>query len=227
MRLLLVEDSARLRELLEERVRGAGWRLDALGTIEAALEATRSVTYDLLLVDLGLPDGDGKALIRALRARGSGVPILVLTARGSIEERVEALDGGADDYLVKPFNHVEFLARCRALLRRSGPHRSEQIEFGRLAFDPTSGSVRVAGEIVQVSPRERSLLELLLRHADRVVAKERIEVALSAFGEEVSTNAVELAVSRLRRRLEPVDSGVTIETVRGAGYLLRETDRHD
>ena len=225
MRLLLVEDSPRLRELLDERVRGAGWRLDALGTIGAALEATRSVTYDLVLVDLGLPDGDGKALIRTLRSRGSAVPILVLTARGSIDERVEALDCGADDYLVKPFNHVEFLARCRALLRRSGPHRSEQIEFGRLIFDPASGSVRVGADIVPVSPRERSLLELLLRHADRVVAKERIEVALSAFGEEISTNAVELAISRLRRRLEPVDAGVRIETVRGAGYLLRETGR--
>ena len=226
MRLLLVEDSPRLCELLDERVRGAGWRLDALATIAAAMEATRSITYDLVLVDLGLPDGDGKALIRTLRSRGSEVPILVLTARGSIEERVEALDCGADDYLVKPFNHVEFLARCRALLRRSGPHRSEQIEFGRLIFDPASGSVRVAGEIVPVSPRERSLLELLLRHADSVVAKERIEVALSAFGEEISTNAVELAISRLRRRLEPVGAGVRIETVRGAGYLLRETGPH-
>ena len=227
MRLLLVEDSARLRDLLDERVRGAGWRLDALATMGAALEATRSVTYDLVLVDLGLPDGDGRELIRAMRSRGSAVPILVLTARGAIDDRVSALDCGADDYLVKPFNHVEFLARCRALLRRSGPHRSERIEGGRLEFDPASGSVRVGGEVVPVSPRERALLELLLRHADRVVPKERIEVALSAFGEEVSTNAVELAISRLRRRLEPVDPGVTIETVRGAGYLLRETGRRD
>ena len=226
MRLLLVEDSARLRDLLEERISSAGWRLDTLGTIGEALEATLSVTYDLVLVDLGLPDGDGKELIRSLRTRGSAVPILVLTARGSIDDRVVALDCGADDYLVKPFNHVELLARCRALLRRSGPHRSERIEFGRLDFDPASGSVRVAAEIVPVSPRERSLLELLLRHANRVVAKDRIEVALSAFGEEISTNAVELAISRLRRRLEPVDAGVTIETVRGVGYLLRETGRH-
>ncbi len=226
MRLLLVEDSARLRDLLAERVRGAGWRLDAVGTVAEAAEATRSILYDLLLVDLGLPDGDGKSLIKAVRMQGSPVPILVLTARGSIDDRVEALDCGADDYLIKPFNHVELMARCRALLRRSGPHRSERIEVGRLDFDPASGSVRVGGDIVAVSPRERSLLELLLRHADRVVSKERIEVALSAFGEEISTNAVELAVSRLRRRLEPVDPGITIETVRGAGYLLREVKAH-
>ncbi len=226
MRLLLVEDSARLRDLLAERVRGAGWRLDAVGTVAEAAEATRSILYDLLLVDLGLPDGDGRSLIKAVRMQGSPVPILVLTALGSIDDRVEALDCGADDYLIKPFNHVELMARCRALLRRSSPHRSERIEVGRLDFDPASGSVRVGGDIVAVSPRERSLLELLLRHADRVVSKERIEVALSAFGEEISTNAVELAVSRLRRRLEPVDPGVTIETVRGAGYLLREVKAH-
>lgn len=226
MRLLLVEDSVRLRDLLAERVRGAGWRLDAVGSVGAAGDAMRSVLYDLILIDLGLPDGDGKSLIRSFRAQGSPVPILVLTARGSIDDRVEALDCGADDYLVKPFNHVELLARCRALLRRSGPHRSERIEVGRLDFDPASGSVRVGGDIVPVSPRERSLLELLLRHADRVVPKERIEVALSAFGEEISTNAVELAISRLRRRLDAVDPGITIETVRGAGYLLREVKTH-
>lgn len=226
MRLLLVEDSARLRDLLAERVRGAGWRLDAVGTFAEATEATRSILYDLLLIDLGLPDGDGKSLIKTVRAQGSPVPILVLTARGSIDDRVDALDCGADDYLIKPFNHIELMARCRALLRRSGPHRSERIEVGRLDFDPASGSVRVGGDIVAISPRERSLLELLLRHADRVVPKERIEVALSAFGEEISTNAVELAISRLRRRLEPVDPGLTIETVRGAGYLLREVKAH-
>ncbi|HEX4764962.1 MAG TPA: response regulator transcription factor [Lichenihabitans sp.] len=227
MRLLLVEDSPRLRDLLAERVRGAGWRLDAVGSVAEATLATRSILYDLILIDLGLPDGDGKSLIKSIRAEGSPVPIFVLTARGSIDDRVDALDSGADDYLVKPFNHIELLARCRALLRRSGPHRSDRIEIGRLEFDPASGSVRAGGDVVPVSPRERSLLELLLRHADRVVPKERIEVALSAFGDEISTNAVELAISRLRRRLEPADSGVTIETVRGAGYLLREAKPHD
>ncbi len=222
-----MEDSRRLGDLLAERIRGAVWRLDAVTSIADATEATRSIVYDLMLVDLGLPDGDGRSLIRSVREQGLPVPILVLTARGSIEDRVDALDRGADDYLVKPFNHVELLARCRALLRRSGPHRTERIEMGRLAFDPASGSVRVGDDIVPVSPRERSLLELLLRHAGRVVPKERIEVALSAFGEEISTNAVELAVSRLRRRLDPVDSGLAIETVRGAGYLLRAVKAGD
>ncbi len=226
MRLLLVEDSARLRDLLAERIHGAGWRLDSVGTMAEASEASQSILYDLILIDLGLPDGDGRVLIKSLRMQGCAVPILVITARGAIDDRVEALDCGADDYLVKPFNHVELLARCRALLRRSGPHRAERIEVGNLEFDPASGSVCVHGTILAVSPRERSLLELLLRHTDRVVPKERIEVALSEFGDEISTNAVELAVSRLRRRLDPVDAGLTIETVRGAGYLLREMKRH-
>ena len=154
-------------------------------------------------------------------------PILVITARGAIADRVAALDSGADDCLIKPFNHVELLARCRALLRRAGARIPEMIEVGHLSFDPPSGSVRVAGSILAISPRERSLLELLLRNANRVVPKERIEVALSEFGEEISTNAVELAVSRLRRRLEPVEAGIIIETVRGAGYLLREVTRHE
>lgn len=223
MRLMLVEDSPRLRELLAERIRDAGWRLNSVGTLAEAIEALGSINYDLLLVDLGLPDGDGKQLIRKLRMQGARLPILVITARGAIDDRVEALDSGADDYLIKPFNHIELLARCRALLRRSGPHLAERIEAGNLEFDPASGSVRVGGEILPLSPRERSLLELMLRHADRVVPKERIEIALSQFGEEISTNAVELAMSRLRRRLDPVKAGVSIETVRGAGYLLRRT----
>jgi DNA-binding response OmpR family regulator len=220
MRLILVEDSSRLRELLTERIRQAGWRVDSFATLRDAAHALDAISYDLALIDLGLPDADGKELIRSMRLKGSRVPILVLTARGAIDERVEALDCGADDYLVKPFNHVELLARCRALLRRSGPHLGERLEFGNVEFDPSSGSVRIQGEVQAFSPRERSLLELLLRNADQVVAKERIEVAMSQFGDEISTNAVELTVSRLRRRLDPGRAGVVIETVRGIGYLL-------
>jgi two-component system response regulator TctD len=226
MRLLLVEDSERLGALLAERVHGAGWRLDIVETAEAAREAVRSIPYDLFLVDLGLPDGDGQQLIRHMRGSGLATPLMVITARGAIEERVMALDAGADDYLVKPFNHIELLARCRALLRRSGTLMAEIMEVGRLAFDPAAKTVRIGGELLAMPPRERSLLELLLRHANRVVPKERIEIALSEFGDEISTNAVEVAVSRLRRRLDPAESGIAIETVRGAGYLLREVARH-
>jgi two-component system response regulator TctD len=222
MRLLLVEDSVRLRELLTERVHDAGWRLDAVATAAEAEAATRSVAYDLALLDLGLPDRDGIALIRELRKRGFAAPILVITARGAVDDRVAALDSGADDYLVKPFNHTELLARCRALLRRRSSAVVELFEVAGISFDPALGIVRIAGKALSIAPRERSVLELLLRNAGRVVAKEQIEVALSEFGGEISTNAVELAVSRLRRRLAPSPSGVAIETIRGVGYLLRE-----
>jgi DNA-binding response OmpR family regulator len=222
MRLLLVEDSVRLRELLTERVHDAGWRLDAVATAAEAEAATRSVAYDLALLDLGLPDRDGIALIRELRKRGFAAPILVITARGAVDDRVAALDSGADDYLVKPFNHTELLARCRALLRRRSSAVVELFEVAGISFDPALGIVRIAGKALSIAPRERSVLELLLRNAGRVVAKEQIEVALSEFGGEISTNAVELAVSRLRRRLAPSQSGVAIETIRGVGYLLRE-----
>jgi DNA-binding response OmpR family regulator len=222
MRLLLVEDSVRLRELLTERVHDAGWRLDAVATAAEAEAAARSVAYDLALLDLGLPDRDGIALIRELRKGGFAAPILVITARGAVDDRVAALDSGADDYLVKPFNHTELLARCRALLRRRSSAVVELFEVAGVSFDPALGIVRIAGKALSIAPRERSVLELLLRNAGRVVAKEQIEVALSEFGGEISTNAVELAVSRLRRRLAPSQSGVAIETIRGVGYLLRE-----
>jgi DNA-binding response OmpR family regulator len=227
MRLLLVEDSARLRELLTERVHDAGWRLDAVATASEAETAVQSIAYDLALLDLGLPDGDGIALIKALRKGGFAAPILVITARGAIDDRVTALDSGADDYLVKPFNHTELLARCRALLRRHGAAVVELFEVAGISFDPASSIVRIAGEVLSMAPRERSVLELLLRNAGRVVAKEQIEVALSELGDEISTNAVELAVSRLRRRLAPSQSGVAIETIRGVGYLLREAKSYD
>ena len=222
MRLLLVEDSVRLRELLTEQVHDAGWRLDAVATAAEAEAATRSIAYDLALLDLGLPDRDGIALIRELRKGGFAAPILVITARGAVDDRVAALDSGADDYLVKPFNHTELLARCRALLRRRSSAVVELFEVAGISFDPALGIVRIAGKALSIAPRERSVLELLLRNAGRVVAKEQIEVALSEFGGEISTNAVELAVSRLRRRLAPSQSGVAIETIRGVGYLLRE-----
>ncbi|MFJ6327543.1 MULTISPECIES: response regulator [unclassified Rhizobium] len=225
MRLLLVEDSARLRELLAESIHRAGWRLDNAATAGAALQAIHAVSYDLILVDLGLPDGDGLDLIRELRRGGFIPPILVVTARSSIEDRVAALDGGADDYLVKPFNHIELLARCRALLRRRAPDYIEAIVVGGLSFDPTNGVVAAGGEPLAVAPRERSVLELLIRNAGRVTPKQLIESKLSEFGDDISTNAVELAISRLRRRLAPFDLPIRIETIRGIGYLLREKRR--
>ncbi len=223
MRLLLVEDTARLRDLLSEAVHAAGWRIDAVGALRDAEEAVATVPYDLLLVDLGLPDGDGLDLIRSARRAGKETPILILTARGAIEERIAGLDAGADDYLVKPFNHGEFLARCRALLRRAPHTAAPALAAGRLVYDIASGAVACGDVALALAPRERAVLEILMREAGRVVNKRKLEHALSEFGEELSSNAVETAISRLRRKLDGAETGVSLETIRGVGYLLRET----
>lgn len=222
MRLLLVEDSDRLRELLTEAVHGAGWRVDAVATGEDAREAVAVAAYDLLLVDLGLPDGDGLDLVREFRRGGVQTPILILTARSAIEERISGLDAGADDYLVKPFNTGELLARCRALLRRTPDTKTPIFSVARLSLDVAAGLASSANVDIGLAPRERTVLEILMREAGRVVPKRKLEHALSEFGDELSSNAVELAVSRLRKKLEPHDSGVALETIRGVGYLLRE-----
>jgi len=222
MRLLLVEDSARLRELLTEAVHGAGWRIDSTATAEDAREAVAVAAYDLLLVDLGLPDCDGIDLVREFRRDGVKTPILILTARSAIEERVAGLDAGADDYLTKPFNTREFLARCRALLRRAPDTKTPILTVARLNLDVATGLASSNNLDLGLAPRERTVLEILMREAGCVVPKRKLEHALSEFGDELSSNAVELAVSRLRKKLEPHDCGVAVETIRGVGYLLRE-----
>ena len=222
MRLLLVEDTARLRDLLTEAVHTAGWRIDAVATLADAEAALATTPYDLLLVDLGLPDGDGLDLIRMARRAGNRTPILILTARAAIDERIAGLDAGADDYLVKPFNHGELLARCRALLRRAPNATEPDLQAGSLVFDVASGSVTCNGSELALAPRERAVLEILMREAGRVVNKRKLEHALSEFGEEFSSNALETAVSRLRKKLDGTPTGVSLETVRGVGYLLRE-----
>ncbi len=225
MRLLLVEDTSRLRELLVEAVHGAGWRVDAVSSVGEAEDAISAADYDLLLVDLGLPDGDGLGLIRDLRRKKLSAPILVLTARSTIDERIAGLDAGADDYLVKPFNHGEFLARCRALLRRSPTTLQPQLAAGRLLLDVSTGLVKSGESDVSLAPRERTVLEILMRDVGAVVNKRKLEHALSEFGDERSSNAVELAVSRLRKKLEGIETDVSLETVRGVGYLLRENKK--
>jgi DNA-binding response OmpR family regulator len=223
MRLLLVEDTERLRELLTDAVHGAGWRIDAFGCLADAQEAIATSTYDLLLIDLGMPDGDGIDLIRAIRRDGVKTPVLVLTARGAIDDRIVGLDAGADDYLVKPFNHREFLARCRALLRRAPATIMPTLSAGQLVFDCATGLARCDGVELSLAPRERTVLEILLRDFGRVVPKRKLEHGLSEFDDEISANAIEQSVSRLRKKLEAHATKTSLETVRGIGYLLRDT----
>ncbi|MBI5313389.1 MAG: response regulator transcription factor [Methylocystis sp.] len=224
MRLLLVEDTPRLRELLIEAVHAVGWSIDAVGTVDEANELITTTPYDLLLIDLGLPDGDGLDLVRATRRAGVKTPILVLTARVAIDDRIAGLDAGADDYLIKPFNHGEFLARCRALLRRAPDTLTPTLTAARLKLDVAIGITTCGNVELKLAPRERTVLEILMRDVGRVVQKRKLEHALSEFGDELSSNAVELAISRLRKKLEPNMTGVSLETIRGVGYLLREVN---
>jgi two-component system, OmpR family, response regulator len=222
-RLLLVEDSARLQALLTESLRGAEYPVDVVGTAAEARAALAEVTYDVVIVDLGLPDGDGIALIHEARVGGCKTPMLVITARAGIDDRIAGLDSGADDYLVKPFSHLELLARIRALLRRPPDMREPILQVGRLVLNETTSEVRADGRMVDLRASERRLLALLMRQAGRIVPKSSIEERFSEFGRELSGNAVEAHVSRLRKALDDAPAGVWIETIRGVGYALKET----
>jgi two-component system response regulator QseB/two-component system response regulator TctD len=223
MQILLVEDNLRLQELIDQALRGAGYRVDAASTVAELLAAAAAVPYDLLIVDLMLPDGDGLDAIRALRARRSSVPILIMTARGSIDDRVRGLDAGADDYLIKPINQAELLAHVRALLRRPAEVMGPILRTGNIEFDEASAEVRCSGNPVRLRLRERRLLALLMRRSGFLVSKNMIEEALSEFGREISANAIEALISRIRRALTDVQADVIIETVRGVGYRLTAT----
>jgi DNA-binding response OmpR family regulator len=223
MRLLLVEDNARLRELLGESLRQAGYSVDAVGEAADFRSAAAEVQYDLYIVDLGLPDIDGLELIRSLRADHDKTPILVVTARGTVGDRVQGLDLGADDYLVKPFHQDELIARVRALLRRPAAIAVPEITQGRVVLREESGEALVDGERLDLRPKEFQLLQTLMRQPGQTLSKAAIEESLGALGRETTPNAVEVLVSRLRRALATADTGLEIETVRGFGYRLKVT----
>lgn len=220
MRLVLIEDNKRLAELTCEGLTGAGFAVDHFETLKAAQLALRAVNYDLAILDLGLPDGDGLRLIQALRDSGTSIPVLVVSARDALRDRVLGLDTGADDYIVKPFELSELIARIRALLRRPGRCLGTLLTAGNLALDVASGSLQIAGSPIEITPRELALLEQLLRHVGQVVRKSAIETSLYSLSAEASPNAVEAVVSRLRRRLTQARAQVEIHTAHGIGYML-------
>ncbi|EIZ79601.1 two component transcriptional regulator [Novosphingobium sp. Rr 2-17] len=220
MRILLIEDNARLADLIRDGLDKLGFAVDWHDTVDAAEHAQQIFRYDLLLIDLGLPDGDGLDLVRAMRRRRNSTPIMVVTARGGLDDRVIGLDAGADDYLVKPFQIAELAARCRALLRRPGSAIDTVLTAGNVALHPSERSVRVAGAVIDTPPREAALLEQLLRRSEHVVAKSALENALYSMDAEVTPNALEATVSRLRKRLWAAQADVQIKTVHGVGYAL-------
>jgi DNA-binding response OmpR family regulator len=222
MRLLLVEDNARLRNVVGESLRTHGYLVDEVATGASFRSAAKVASYDLFLVDLGLPDEDGLEIIRELRIENCDVPVLVITARANIDARVDGLEGGADDYLVKPFHQAELLARIRAVLRRPRSIRASVLRAGGLWLNVENGEARVNDQLLDLRPRERRLLLLLMRRAGSTVARSAIESAVSDFERPLSPNAIEVLVFRLRKALDESQSGVTIETVRGVGYLLKD-----
>lgn len=221
MRILVIEDDPTLGNALREFLGQQGYAVDWLQEGDSVVETLVGQHYDLLLLDLNLPGKSGLEVLRELRSAGQTMPVLILTARDSVEDRVAGLDSGADDYVTKPFELPELAARVRALGRRRSGQAQPIVEAGPLQFDTVGREVRVGGERLNLSVRELSVLEMLMMRAGRVVTKQQIVNSLSAWDADFSENAVEVYVYRLRRRLE--GTGASIQTVRGFGYLL-ETD---
>jgi DNA-binding response OmpR family regulator len=218
MRLLIVEDNQALAQSLSGVFRAKGYAVDCASGGEDAEAALHTQPYDLLILDLGLPDVDGCEVLRRLRRRKSRIPVLVLTARDTLQQRVDGLNLGADDYLGKPFALAELEARAGALLRRGVGGEGAVLRHGRLALDTVGRMATLDGEPLDLPRRELCLLELLLLRCGQVVGKQTLLDKLFSFDEEVGQNAVELYVHRLRKKLQP--AGVRVRTVRGLGYLL-------
>jgi DNA-binding response OmpR family regulator len=221
-RILLVEDDPALAREIVCALERDHWLIDHVASLGEAFEAVIQFPYRVVLLDRRLPDGDGIGLIPAAKSRASPPSIIFLTARDDLADRVEGLDAGADDYLVKPFALEELLARLRAACRRPGQaSMPAPIEVARLCYEPGTREVRAGGRAIAVPRRELALLELLVGRAGRVVQRAHLESELYGLDVEVSANALEALVSRLRRRLEEEDAGVEVRTVRGVGYMLQ------
>jgi len=224
VRLLLIEDDLELANGLVSSLAQSNYAADAVHTGQGAVEACELTEYELLILDLGLPDEDGIDVLRRLRRLGVAAPVLILTARDDLQDRIAGLDAGGDDYLPKPFALGELEARIRALLRR-GVSSGAQLSFGDIALDPASRVVTVRGNEVTLTARELAVLELLLRRQGRVVSKQQIIESLYTWAEDINPSAIEVFVSRLRRKFEDADAGVGIRVLRGLGYRLEQQPR--
>jgi len=218
MRVMLVEDDAILGEAIRDHIASLGYGVDWMRRLDDAREAIATVTYELLLLDLGLPDGRGMELLRELRRKGSTLPVIILTAQDQIAARIDGLNSGADDYLVKPFDLSELAARVAAVARRYLGNPNPLQRRGAMELDLARRFVSVEGRAVDLTAREWAVLERLLRNPSGIVSKSEIEDSLYEFGAEIDSNAVEVYISRLRRKL----GRDTITTVRGVGYKVTD-----
>jgi len=231
MRLLLVEDDVLVASGIKLGLSNAGYAVDWVGSAERALEVCQSDSFDIAVIDIGLPAMDGLTLTQALREQGHTMPVLILTARDALQDRVQGLDKGADDYMVKPFELPELLARLRALLRRSQAATSAVLRFGALeldtalrqatvlvAADPQNPGVPATRQPLELGPREWTVMEYLLLQAPKPANKDKLLQALTGWDKEITPNAVEVYISRLRAKLEP--HGIALRSIRGFGYRL-------
>jgi DNA-binding response OmpR family regulator len=220
MHILLVEDDAPLAESTARALRSKGWRVDVTPRGEPVPASIQQDPYDLLILDVGLPGIDGFETLKRVRQQGSSVPVLMLTARDAVDDRVQGLESGADDYLVKPFALSELLARARALVRRNELRQGDVLVLGKLRLDMEAMRAVVDGKPVSLSPREGAVLQYLLLKAGKVVPRDQITSIIPGWVASTSDNALDLLISRLRAKVEA--AGLRIRTVRGLGYLLEE-----
>lgn len=217
MKILLVEDDDLVADSLARVLRGSGYVVDCVGDGQYAETAVKTEPYDVVILDLGLPNMDGLEFLKRIRSKKIGVPVLILTARDSYEERIAGLDCGANDYVTKPFHLGELEARVRALLRLSCSN-APTVDIGELTFDTVKRVLKRGNELIELSPREYAVMEILIHNVGSLVTKQKIAGALSDWEDSVSFNAIDIIVHRLRKKLEPF--GLKLQTIRGLGFLV-------
>ncbi|RSV41975.1 DNA-binding response regulator [Sphingomonas sp. ABOLE] len=222
MRVLMIEDDQPLATALMEALKRRGIQSDVATNLTDGRQMLEAARYAALLLDLGLPDGDGLGLVRSLRAQNDPIPVIAVSARSALDARIAGLNAGADDYVVKPFDVDELTARLHAVLRRQGALAGAELRFGNVRFDTVSGDLMVGEAAVLLTARERQFAALLLRRFGQVVSKQLAEDQLYGLTEPVGSNALEVQAYRLRRKLEAAGATLRIETIRGVGYLMRD-----
>jgi len=220
MRVLLIEDNEKISTLIADSLRKAGFTVEPAYSTDGAISAIATSKFNLIILDLGLPDQDGLELLKKLRMERDTIPVLILTARDSLDEKLKGLNAGADDYLTKPFAMEELTARVHALLRRPSDKHDLNLELSNIVFKPLHKQTEINGQIIKMSRRETMLLEMLLRSSGKIVTKENMEMQLYSYDEEGSANSVEVLVHRLRKKMEKESAAVEIHTLRGIGYMM-------